>query len=77
MNAISLASLNTKQLTLLAIRSRDLAERVLAADIGFIDAVDLAYSSAVTIGLVDAVGDDVVQSVLAEAFIGVARGDAP
>jgi hypothetical protein len=58
----------TKQLEILAIRSLELAERVAAGDIALIDAVDMAYSGAVWAGLNEAVGDDVVQAILAEAF---------
>ena len=72
--ARDVTALNTRQLVLLAIRARSLAERVAADEIGFIDAVDMAYSAAVTVGLVDHVGDDVVQAVLGEAFMGVPRG---
>ena len=57
-----------RQLTLLAIRSRELADRVAAGQLGFLDAVDFAYSAADRAGLIDEVGDDVVQAVLAAAF---------
>ena len=57
-----------RQLTLLAIRSRELADRVAAGQLGFLDAVDFGYSAADRAGLIDEVGDDVVQAVLAAAF---------
>ena len=56
------------QLALLAIRSRELADRVAAGQLPFIDAVDMAQSAADWAGLVDSVGNDVVQSILAVAF---------
>jgi hypothetical protein len=61
-------STTTRQLEVLAIRSLELADRVAAGEIALIDAVDLAYGAAVWAGLTEAVGDDVVQTVLAEAF---------
>jgi hypothetical protein len=70
-----------RQLEILAIRSGELADRVAAGQLGFIDAVDIAYSAAVwadlpraieRAGLIDkssiCTGDDIVQSVLAAAF---------
>jgi hypothetical protein len=57
-----------RQLELLAIRSSEYADRVAAGKIGFIDAVDCCYSAACWSGLVDEVGDDRVQLVLAAAF---------
>ena len=59
-----------RQLELLAIRSSEYADRVAAGKIGFIDAVDCCYSAACWSGLVDEVGDDAVQLVLAAAFVG-------
>ena len=61
-----------RQLKIVATRSSDLAERVRYGDIEKFDAVDMAYSAAVGAGLVDLVGDDAVQAVLASAF-----GEAP
>jgi hypothetical protein len=63
----------TKQLELLALRSFDFADRVEAGEIRFLDAVEVLYAGAVTSGLVDAVGDDVVQATLAAAFAAVRR----
>jgi len=56
------------QLELLAIRSTELADRVTAGQIGFLDAIDAAYSAAQWAGLTEAVGDDAVQLVLAASF---------
>jgi hypothetical protein len=62
------------QLELLFKRSCTLAGRVLAGDLPFIDAVDMAYSAAAWAGVIDRYGDDVVQDVLATAFMEVPRG---
>jgi hypothetical protein len=56
------------QLELLAIRSSELSDRVAAGEIGFLDAIDMAYSAAIWSGLIDNAGDDVVQTVMAAAF---------
>jgi hypothetical protein len=58
------------QLSLLAIRSSELADRVKAGQIDFLDAVDLAYDAAIFSGLTDSVGDDWVQAILAATFDG-------
>jgi hypothetical protein len=63
----------TKQLELLALRSFDFADRVNAGELKFLDAIDVLYHSAVASGLVDAVGDDMVQATLAAAFATVQR----
>jgi hypothetical protein len=62
------ADYKTRQLELLAVRAGQLADRVAAGQMQFLDAVDMAYSAAAFVGLVDDVGDDVVQAVLAAAF---------
>jgi hypothetical protein len=59
---------STRQLELLAIRSCQLADRVAAGLLPFIEAVDMAYSAAEWVGLIEAVGDDAVQAVLAASF---------
>jgi hypothetical protein len=56
------------QLELFAVRTSELADRVTANQITFIDAIDMAYSAAQWSGLIDSVGDDAVQKVLAAAF---------
>ncbi|MGH6672347.1 MAG: hypothetical protein ACRECV_10300 [Xanthobacteraceae bacterium] len=73
----------TKQLELFALRCFDLADRVAAGNLDFIDAVDFAYSAAVwadlpaTIdasGLIDRnrsgapTGNDVIQQTISVAF---------
>jgi hypothetical protein len=60
-----------RRLDLLALRARDMRDKVLAGRIGFADAVDLCYSAAVWSDLVADVGDDAVQYVLATAFMDV------
>jgi hypothetical protein len=67
------ASRATRQLELLALRSLELADRVAEGDIGFLDAVDLAYSAAEWSGLTETVGDDIVQATLAAAFANARR----
>lgn len=61
-------SRETQQLELLALRTFDFADRVRANELGFLDAIDALYDGAVASGLVDAVGDDIVQATLAAAF---------
>ena len=57
-------------LDLLFRRSCVLADRARGKTLQFIDAVDMAYSAAEWSGLVDRYGDDVVQLILADAFLG-------
>ena len=73
MSEITTRSRASYQLELLALRSLDLADRVAAGEIAFLDAVDLAYEAAVWSGLTDAVGDDIVQATLAAAFANARR----
>jgi hypothetical protein len=61
------------QLEILALRSLELADRVAAGEIAFLDAVDLAYEAAVWSGLTETVGDDIVQATLAAAFANAQR----
>jgi hypothetical protein len=63
----------TQQLELLALRSFDFADRVPAGEVRFLDAIDVLYDGAVASGLVDSVGDDIVQATLAAAFASVRR----
>jgi hypothetical protein len=58
----------SRQVELLALRSLELADRVAAGEIAFLDAVDIAYEAAVWSGLTSTVGDDIVQATLAAAF---------
>ena len=61
------------QLKLLAVKSSELAHRVAAGQLGFVDAVDSAYSAAIWAGVVDSAGNDAVQKVLAAAFMEIPR----
>jgi hypothetical protein len=56
------------QLEILALRSLELADRAAAGEIVFLDSVDIAYDAAVWSGLIETVGDDIVQATLAAAF---------
>ena len=61
--------MSDRRTELFAMRCRDLRDRVAAGRLGFIDAIARPRSSS---DLVDDLGDDVVQQVMAVAF-----GDAP
>jgi hypothetical protein len=67
------APAHTRSLELFGVRCHELAQRVNAGTIGFIDAVDMGYSAAIWSGLGDEVGDDAVQKVMAEAFMGARK----
>jgi hypothetical protein len=62
-----------RQLILFEQRCQTLAERVSCQQLKFIDAVDMAYEAATWSGLVDAVGDDLVQATMASAFMKVCQ----
>lgn len=74
-----------RQLEILALRCLELADRIAAGDIKFLDAVDLAYGAASwadlpnaieSSGLIDTkviTGDDIVQATLAAAFANARR----
>jgi hypothetical protein len=55
------------------LRSLELADRVAAGQRKFIDAVGLAREAAQRSGLVEAIGDDLVQFTLAGAFANARR----
>jgi hypothetical protein len=57
-------------LAILFERCTTLAERVRERRLSFIDAVDMAYSAADFAGLIESYGDDRIQAVLADAFMG-------
>jgi len=63
----------SRQLELLAWRCLELADRVAAGEIAFLDAVDIAYEAAVWSGLTETVGDDIVQATLAAPFANARR----
>jgi hypothetical protein len=58
-------------LAILLDRAQMMAARVRAGQVSFIDAVDMAYSAADMSGLIQHYGDDRIQAVLAQAFMGV------
>lgn len=68
-------SRHSRQVEILARRALELADQVADGRLAFLDAVDLAYEAAVWSGLVDAVGDDIVQATLAAAFANARRPD--
>jgi hypothetical protein len=61
------------QLKILALRSLELADRVAAGEVAFLDAVDMAHEAASWSGLTESVGDDIVQATLAAAFANARR----
>ena len=67
------AQLVCAQLELLALRAIEMADRITAGNVGFLDGVDLIYDAACASGLVDAVGDDAIQKLMAAAFAEVGR----
>ena len=73
MNNPAIKSRVTQQLEILALRTMELADQVAAGQLKFIDAVDTAYEAAFWSGLVNLVGDDVVQATLAAAFANARR----
>jgi hypothetical protein len=73
---LEMAEFTSHQLALFSERARVLAERVAAGQLGFIDAVDMAYDAAIWSGLADSVGGDKVQAALAAAFMGVLKQGA-
>jgi hypothetical protein len=64
---------HARQLDLFAIRCRQLAEQVDNGIIDFISAVDTAYSAAQWSGMVELHGDDIVQQIMADAFMRARR----
>ena len=61
------------QLELFAVRVLQLADRVAEHRIAFLDAVDVAYEAAEAAGLVEDLGDDIVQFTMAAAFANARR----
>jgi hypothetical protein len=55
-------------------RAFEMAQRIDAGYVGFIDGVDLLYSAAEWAGLIEKYGDDEVQSALSQAFIDASMG---
>ena len=63
----------SRRLELFARRCLDLADRVAEHRIAFLDAIDIAYEAATWAGLVDEVGDDVIQACMAACFANARR----
>jgi hypothetical protein len=61
------------QLDLFGSRCAELVQRVNFGTIGFIDAVDMAWSAAIWSGIVDNVGPDAVQEIMRTHFMGARR----
>ena len=66
-----------KQLELFALRCLEIADKVAAGEIAFLDGIDLAYEAARWSGLVEKVGDDVIQMTMAAAFANARRPEVP
>jgi hypothetical protein len=56
------------QLEILALRSIELTDPVAAGELPFIETVGMPYDAAIVAGVVDDVGDKVVQATIAAAF---------
>jgi hypothetical protein len=61
------------QLELFARRALDLADRVAEHRMAFLDAIDVAYEAAEAAGLVEELGDDLIQATMAAAFANAKR----
>ena len=61
------------QLEIFARRCLDLADRVAEHRIAFLDAIDVAYEAAEAAGLVDDLGDDLIQATMAACFANAKR----
>lgn len=66
-------NLVARQLSLFAHRCFDYSDQVASGQIDFLDAVDVLQDAAVASGLADAVGMDVIQSVMGTAFANARR----
>lgn len=73
MTATSKSDCTKAQLKLFAIRCGDIVDRINAGEIGFIAGVDMLYDAATWSGLIDGIGDDAVQKVMAAAFANARR----
>jgi hypothetical protein len=62
-----------KQLELFALRCLEIADRVAAGEVAFLDGIDLLYEAARWGGLVESVGDDIIQGTMAAAFANARR----
>jgi hypothetical protein len=71
--AMSVRARRVRQIEILALRSMELADRVAAGEIKFLDAVDVAYEAALWSGLTETAGDDIVQATIAAAVANARR----
>jgi hypothetical protein len=60
-------------LQILALRSLKLADQVASGELPFLDTVNTIYEAAVESGLIDTVGDRIVQATIAAAFANARR----
>jgi hypothetical protein len=60
-------------LQILALRSLELADQVASGELPFLDTVNTIYDATVESGLIDTVGDRIVQATLAAAFANARR----
>lgn len=60
-------------LRILALRSLKLADQVASGELPFLETVNTIYDAAVEAGLIDAVGDRIVQATIAAAFANARR----
>jgi hypothetical protein len=68
MNTAKAVEIADRQIALLHHHATMLADRVEAGQIGFIDAVDIAYQAALAAGMDQTVGDEEIQAVLHYCF---------
>jgi hypothetical protein len=57
-----------RQIDILTQHATTLVARVQAGQLGFIDAVDIAYEAAIAAGMGETIGDDAVQEILHQCF---------
>jgi hypothetical protein len=62
------ATIADRQIEVLLLHATMLADRVAAGQIGFIDAIDIAYTAALAAGMDQTVGDDEIQAILHYCF---------
>ena len=70
-NELSIATTAGREaiaLEILALRSLELADQVASGNLPFLETVSTIYEAAVKSGLIDTVGDKIVQATIAAAF---------
>jgi hypothetical protein len=73
MTATERKSFDEDRFDLFAVRCQQMAELVDAGHVPFIWGVDVLYDAAQASGFANSVGDDVVQAMMRDAFMGVRR----